>query len=396
MRLCVFRPVLLFGLACGLLLSLWGCSTLGYYQQAVAGQARLLWARVPVSELLAEPNAKVDERLRHRLQLSQRILSFLQAELHLQPQQRYRSYVELDRSAVVYNLVAAKPLSLEPQRWCYPIAGCAPYRGYFRQAAAQRAAARYQRKGFDTYIGEVPAYSTLGWFDDPLLSTFIHWPTAELVDLLAHETAHSKLWVASDVAFNEAFASFVGGTAARVWLRRGGDEGYPAYLQRQLAWRKLQGLMQQARTQLLAVFASDLSQLAKRQAQSAVYAALRQCHDQHRDQLGGRRFDGYLAKVNNASLAALATYEDFQPAFAALFDQTQGDWPRFYAAARQLGELDKSQRHARLAALAKEPQAGAGDHNNANQIQCKALSNHGLHVKSAGTVDDHVGRGRHG
>lgn len=371
-----------------------GCNQVGYYQQAIGGQVRLLAARQPIARVLEDTD--VDAKLRGRLQTAQRMLSFIQAELHLQPEKRYRTYVALDRSAVVYNLVATPSLSVEPQQWCYPIVGCAPYRGYFRAATAQRASERLQAQGMTTSIGEVPAYSTLGWFDDPLLSTFIFWPDAELVALLAHEVSHSKLWVNSDVAFNEAFASFVGSQAALVWLQRRDPSELLAYQTRQQAWVELRGLLLQLRARLQTIFAQPLSDVVKLAQQEQAYAALRSCYEVQRVQLGGGRYDGYVAKLNNARLAALATYDNFRPAFAQLYKQSQQRWPEFYAAADNLKTLDIEARHQQLQRLAEEYVASGGDDSHADQVQCQALTNHGLHSESSGAVNDDIGRGRYG
>lgn len=371
-----------------------GCNQVGYYQQAIGGQVRLLAARQPIARVLAD--AEVDAKLRGRLQTAQRMLSFIQAELHLQPEKRYRTYVALDRSAVVYNLVATPNLSVEPQQWCYPIVGCAPYRGYFQAAAAQQASERFQAQGLTTFVGEVPAYSTLGWFDDPLLSSFIFWPDAELVALLAHEVSHSKLWVNSDVAFNEAFASFVGSQAALVWLQRRDQSELIAYQARQRAWVQLRGLLLQLRQRLQTIYAQSVSNTAKLAQQEQAYAALRSCYEVQRVQLGGGRYDGYVAKLNNAVLAALATYDNFRPAFAQLYSQEQQRWPEFYAAADNLKTLDIESRHKQLQQLAEEYVASDGDDDHADQVQCQALTDHGLHVESPSAVNDDVGRGRHG
>lgn len=387
------RLALFLGLLLGAMLGLGSCSQLGYYQQAVGGQMRLLAARKPIEEVVADPG--VDARLRQRLQTAQRMLSFLHTELHLQPQKRYQTYVALDRSAVVYNLVATPYLSVEPHQWCYPVVGCAPYRGYFAAEAAQRASERYQAQGLTTTVGEVPAYSTLGWFDDPLLSSFIYWPDAELVNLLAHEVSHSKLWIPSDVAFNEAFASFVGTQAALQWLELRQPADLVAYQKRQQAWTHLRAMLLQLRKRLQSIYAEPLSDDAKLAQQEQAYAQLRACYAEQRGHLGGERFDAYMGRLNNAGLAALATYDNFRPAFARLFAQVQGRWPEFYAAAERFKPLAPEVRQQRLAELAEEEVTGERDHHNPNKIECQPLADHGLDAKTVGAVDNYVRRGGH-
>ncbi len=370
-----------------------GCTQARYYGQAVVGQLSLLAAREPVAEVLADANT--EPGLAARLAVSQRMLSFLQARLHLNPAKRYRSYVQLDRSAVVYNLVVTPNLSVDPLTWCYPFVGCAPYRGYFRESAALRASQRYLDKGLTTHVGAVPAYSTLGWFEDPLLSTFIFWPDAELVELLAHEVAHSKLWVSSDVAFNEAFASFVGQQAAHLWSVSQDPAGLAEYLQRRQSWHQLRAQLLALRQALQKIYQSAASAAVQQARAAAAYQALRDCYAAKRDQLGAGRYDTYVAGLNNAALAALATYANFQPAFARLFETANQQWPAFYTAAQALGGMEQEVRHQRLQVLAKEHEARAGNDQSTNQVQCKPLSSHGLHAEFVGAVDNHIRGGGH-
>ncbi len=364
-----------------------GCNSLGYYRQAVAGQWSLLRQRTEVQTLLAAPTT--DANLKTQLEKSQQMLAFIETELGLAVEQQYRSYVQLARSAVVYNLVAVPQLSLEPKRWCYPIVGCAPYRGYFSEVGATAYAAELQAAGYVTYIGEVPAYSTLGWFRDPLLSTFIDWPDGELIALLAHEIAHSKVWIPSDVPLNEAFASFVGREAARQWLLGRAPQGLQNYAQRQRQWRGLLSLMLDLKAQLR-------SRSADAAGQRLLYQTFYDCYAAHRQVLGAGRFDAYVKRLNNAALAAVATYEDWVPAFARLFEEQQNQWPAFYAAVGALGELDSTARKLKLNALAKEQIASSTDDGNTHQIQCEALSHHAIDRDSVGTVDNDIRRRRHG
>ena len=201
-----------------LLPGLVGCETLGFYQQAIWGQWRIMRERVPLDDALT--NGATDAGTREQLQVATGLLDFAEEALLLPVAERYRSFVQLDRDYVVWNVFAAEPYNLDAGYWCYPIVGCAPYRGYFDEARAQRAAERLERRGMEIYLGGVPAYSTLGWFDDPLLSTFLHWPEADLASLLFHELAHGRVWAAGDTAFNESFASFVGEEGARQWFAR--------------------------------------------------------------------------------------------------------------------------------------------------------------------------------
>ena len=240
-----------------------GCQTLGYYSHAALGQLRVLSARQPVSRVLArlettrgnDPGAAA---LHARLTLSQELLTFAEDELALEVGGRYRSYADLQRPAVVWNLFAAPPLSLTPYQWCYPLVGCTPYRGFFNADYARRRAAVLKQRGFETYVGPVAAYSTLGWFDDPLLSTFIDYPEPALAELLFHELAHGAVWLPGDVAFNESFATFVGRRGAASWLAASGrDADMAARAAEHETRARLLGLLRQTRAALERVYAAD-------------------------------------------------------------------------------------------------------------------------------------------
>ncbi len=387
-----------------------GCSTATYYRQAIGGQIDLLSAREPVARLLRDES--LDPQLRARLELSQRMLHYVEQDLGLEVGKRYRSYVELDRDAVVVNLIATQALSIKPQQWCYPIAGCAPYRGYFDSKLAEREAHIYRDKGYTVYLSKAAAYSTLGWFDDPLLSTFIGWPEGELVALLAHEIAHSRVWVKSDVGFNESFAGFVGERAAAQWLGREAAEELVAYQQRRLAWRALTRLLIDLRSRLGDVYASDWPNTRKQDSANALYAQMRRCYLQRKAEYGAGRFDGYVERLNDAALAVMATYENLQPAFASLFAQAQGEWPAFFTLVDELAQLTKDERDAALAKLIQakliptdltptqldgspeEEVAPEGDDHSADEIQCEAFTDHGVDAESITAVDNEIGSGR--
>ncbi|MFK7912791.1 MAG: aminopeptidase [Pseudomonadales bacterium] len=360
-----------------------GCETIGYYRQAIGGQLAVTLARQPVAKVLANPETEAS--LRDRLQSSQDMLEYLERKVGLPSEGRYRSYVALDRDAVVYNLVATPAFSVSANQWCYPIAGCAPYRGYFSRQRAQRAAERYQGRGFTTYIGAVPAYSTLGWFADPLLSTFVGWNDARLMTLLAHELSHSKVWVASDVAFNEAFATFVGEQTTRNWLSASNPGLLQEHAWRQVQWRRLTGLVLTLKGYLERLYAQPERDADQSQQTDAAYREFRRCYQQHRTLLGDGRFDAYVAGLNNAALAALATYRTSVPAFAALYAQSDEHWDAFFAAAQALAAQSAPERASQLArlreqglGLVQEQPAQAGDHEHANQVQCQALAHHGV------------------
>jgi predicted aminopeptidase len=393
-----FALILLGG--CWLLIG--GCETLGYYSQAVLGQAGLLSRRqsVPVVVSELQRTSQSDAIARRRvagLRASQEILEFAEVELALDTGNRYRSYVELTTPHVVWNVFAAPELDLQARSWCYPMIGCAPYRGYFSETRAERYANKLAARGFDVYLGGVAAYSTLGWFDDPLLSSFIDWPEANLAELLVHELAHGQVWVKGDVEFNEAFATFVGRRGATRWIeQRRGSAAVRDYLARRHEWRSMVEFLLGTRTALQRVYLSEKSDVDKRHEKEVVLARARACYESHKSGLGAGRYDSLMADINNAYLVSLATYQDNVPAFAALYAERPGDWTAFYAAVAELAGLNPEVRSARVAELREQQIAHAGDDQRAYQVQCEAFTSHGFDAEATGAEHDDVRRGSHG
>jgi predicted aminopeptidase len=351
----VFRKLLLSGLVLSLLL-LSGCGTIGYYYQSVHGHLSLMQQSRPIKELLQE--AATDPGLRRRLELVLEVREFASIQLGLPVNDSYHSYAALDRKAVVWNVVATPEFSLAPKQWCYPVVGCASYRGYFSQEQARQYGEGLERDGLDVAVEPAAAYSTLGWFDDPLPSTVIHWPEPQLVGLIFHELAHQQLYAAGDSAFNEAFASAVEQVGVERWYSSRDDA---AGLER---WRKRQErkqgfirLLLQAREQLLQLYAKDRPAAGMRRQKSAGFAQLRQDYLKLKEKWGG--YDGYdhwfRRELNNARLASVATYSEWVPAFLALLKQSDNDLGRFYQACERLADLPQPQRRKALRELLSRP-----------------------------------------
>ena len=247
---------------------------------------------------------------------------------------------------------AAPEFSLAPRTWCFPVFGCVPYRGYFSQESAAEQAAALKQQGFDVYISGITAYSTLGWSSDPLLSTMFRQGETALAELVFHELAHQRVYVAGDSAFNEAFAVAVETTGVQKWLRATGD---PGALRRYEAERKRRdaflALVSQTRVELAAVYGGAGTVAQKRAAKAAAIERLRQRYRRLRDgRWGGYRgYDAWIdAPINNAKLAATSVYSEQVPAFLRLFERCAGDYPRFYAAVRRLGATTKALRDEAL------------------------------------------------
>lgn len=343
------------GLALGLVVLLGGCANLGYYGQAAHGQLALLWQRTPVERLVDDPAQPAP--LRQRLAAARAARDFASQALALPDNASYRHFVALDRPYVVWNLFATEALSLAPRQHCFPIAGCVAYRGYFRESAARAEAARLRLQGLDVQVAGVEAYSTLGWFADPLLSSMLRRDDAQLAALLFHELAHQRLYLPGDTAFSESYASFVERQGLRDWQAAQGL--VPRDSPRQQAWRQWRAVLLETRAHLERLYASDLDVPAKTRAKAEAFSALRTEYRRLRSQAWGGvgHFDAWLARpLNNASLLPFALYERWVEAFAALFDACGGDWAAFHRAAEALAALPADERDARLAALqAKRP-----------------------------------------
>jgi predicted aminopeptidase len=334
------------------LLLLGGCSTLNYYGHLVRGQVQLLQASQPVAALLRDP--QVDAGLKRRLILTQQARDFASARLGLPDNRSYRRYADIQRPFVVWNLFATAEFSVKPKLHCFPIAGCVAYRGYFSLGRGRGAAALLQQQGFDTYLGGVGAYSTLGWFDDPLLNTMLRWNDERLVAVLFHELAHQQLYVADDTAFNESFATFVEREGLRQWQQA---QGLPAADPRAAKQHEqFSALVLASRARLEQLYARDLAADAMRAAKQAEFERLRQEYRalRQREWGGQGRYDAWIAApLNNAKLLPFGLYDKWVPAFAALFAEVGGDWPRFYQRVAALGELPAEARTRALEALHK-------------------------------------------
>ncbi|PKN13150.1 MAG: aminopeptidase [Deltaproteobacteria bacterium HGW-Deltaproteobacteria-4] len=351
------RAMLLFSSLCGLVFCTPGlalCSDLGYYAQAIQGHVKILLARRPIEQLLVE--SKITPALKERLQLVLEIRDFASHELDLPENDSYRSYADIQRAAVVTNVIAAKEFSLQPLIWCFPFAGCVSYRGYYDPRKAESFAAGLRDQGYETDLYGVSAYSTLGWFDDPVLNTFIDWPEAALAGQIFHELAHQQLYVKDDSSFNEAFAEVVEAEGVKRWLARQGQAPAADAMEEQERRQAFVALLLQTRHDLEVLYASGKSLQVMRAEKKAVFSLLRQRYQLLRDETwqGYSGFDRWFERpVNNARLAAVATYHDRKPSFLALLQRTDGDLSRFYEEAAALAKRTRAERDEILAELAK-------------------------------------------
>ena len=354
--------------ALALLPPLAGCSAWGegpgYYWQSVAGHLAVIRETRPIEGLLDDPS--LDGTLRSRLRSVVEIRRFASASLALPDNGSYTGYADLRRPFVVWNVFATRELSLKLEEWCFPVAGCVGYRGYYDQQDAERFAERLRADGYEAFVRGVPAYSTLGWFDDPVLNTFIRYPVGELARLIFHELAHQVLYVKGDTTFNESFATAVEQVGIERWLvAREAETGDAAPRQEWQGFAARRSdfvaLLKRHRAALEAAYASPASDDDKRAAKREIFDALRRDYQALKQQWGGYAgYDRWFAQpLTNAHLASVATYTERVPAFRVLLAQHGDDLPAFYSAARRLGGLPKPERERALAALAQPASASA-------------------------------------
>jgi len=330
--------------------SLLACETVSYYAQAARGQMAIIFSRQDVQRLLESETLPVGQASRFREVLA--IRDFAATELHLPVAEHYSTFVDLDREHVVWNVFAAPEFSTDLSTWCYPIAGCVSYRGYFSEANARRFAEQLSAEGLDVYLGGVDAYSTLGWFEDSLLSTVLDRETHQLAGLIFHELAHQLVYVPGDTTFNESFATAVERAGVGRWLV---GNGQAEVLRRAEQDRQRQAqfvaLVSDYQQRFSALYDRSLPDGEMREGKAALQEAMRSDYSLLREQWDGYRgYDSWFDRsLNNAQLATVSSYNDLVPAFDALLAEAGGDFPAFYARVAEIAEMDAAERDAMLA-----------------------------------------------
>jgi len=327
-----------------------GCAGPGYYAQAIAGQWKMMRARENIPALLE--NDSTDPALARRLKTVARIRAFAAAWLDLPAGDNYTTFVHTGREAATWNVVAAPEFSLEPRRWCFIVAGCVPYRGYFAEHAAAAFAAKMSRRGYDVSVSPAVAYSTLGWFDDPLLDTMLRYSDEQLAGLLFHELAHRRLYVEGDTAFNESYASFVEETGIRLWIEQAGQaEKLVAWRERKRAETQFNRLLREARRRLDRLYASGEPEAEMRSRKAELLDGLKAAYSRlaSEDWGGLSYFAGWMdSNLNNAGLALMDSYHGGRCAFADLYLEADEDMARFHELARRQAGLSWDARRAWL------------------------------------------------
>jgi predicted aminopeptidase len=341
----------LLGLAGGLIvLAFSGCQSISFYRQAVAGEYQILAHQQPIRTLMQDTNTPAP--LRDKFAEILKIRDFAARELKLPVDESYLKYVDLHRPFVVWTVTIAPALSLQPKTWWFPVVGRASYRGYFSEKGARRYAERWQAKGCDVYVAGVETYSTLGWFHDPLLNTFIDESVGDLAEIIFHELGHQRLFVAGDTDFNEAFATAVSLEGVRRWFAAANQpQEYERYRLGALHEDQFIKLVLGARQKLETMYDTGaLSDAAKLRRKNEIIAELRRNYASLKAQWGGGdEYDGWFSHpINNAKLNTISSYYDLVPAFQALLLANGDDMERFYQAVAALAKLPLEQRHQEL------------------------------------------------
>lgn len=353
--LAVLLPVFCLG-------SLSSCETARFYAQAVRGQMDILDRARPVAAVAVDPGTPAS--LHRKLELVGELRGFARDGLRLPVKRQFSTYADLGRPYAVYNLHAAPEFSIEARTWWYPFVGRAKYRGYFSEKPARVAMAKLAGEGFDVYLGGVRVYSTLGWFADPVLNTFIGDEPAGLAETVFHELSHARVFVGGDSDFNEAFATANAQEGVRRWLWSRGDAAGVARYERGLERdRRILELLMRTRDELAALYERSASSPAGERRvlkarvfakAKAEYAAMRS-----RSEVDHVRDIWFERQFNNARLAAIATYHDLVPGFAALLRAQGGDLERFYAAVARMRSMDRERRREMLLGLTAPGSAGS-------------------------------------
>lgn len=322
-----------------------GCANLVFYAQAVNGHVDLMRRAQPIHTIIADPNTDAD--LKRTLSTVARVRTFASTALGLPDNRSYTHYADLERPYAVWNVVATPELSTRLKEWCFIQAGCVNYRGFFSQARAEDYARELSSEGYDVHVSGVPAYSTLGWFNDPVLNTFIHHSELELARLIFHELAHQVIFVSGDTVFNESFATLVEQEGVRRWLAHNNTvTEYAEYQVRHARQVAFDTLILHHRRRLDALFNTDMDDAQKRIGKARIFEDLRaQFELLKTSRAEFDHFDPWFAQpLNNARLARVSIYTQLLPAFRILLAQQDGDMARFFDTVKTIGKLPKAER----------------------------------------------------
>jgi len=326
-----------------MVLTLSSCQTLQFYSQAAGGQMEILRKSRPVEPIIAARDT--DPKLRKQLVAVENIRRFASDHLSLPGDDSYGKYADLGREYVTWTLYAAPEFSLEPKRWWYPMLGELDYRGFFKEADAGELATELRGEGYDVQVGGVDAYSTLGWFHDPVLNTFVHSADVDLAELIFHELTHRKYFRSGATVFNESFANAVAEEGVKRWLKHEGRrEDLKKFEARLVRRAEFYARIDRTRAELEKLYASDLPVEEKRRRKAAIFGDLRDRFRELRRKWGGRGLEGWLTRdINNADLVSLHTYQKHVPTFHKLLADCGGDLDVFFKRVKKLEIPDEEE-----------------------------------------------------
>lgn len=327
------------------------CEAVSYYSQAARGQLAIVFSRQDIRRLLSEGELAAETSDKFQQVLA--IREFAMQELQLPVGNHFTSYVDINREHVVWNVYAAPEFSLDPVSWCYPIAGCVSYRGYFSEAGALRYAERLSEEGYDVYTGGVDAYSTLGWFEDSLLSTVLGRQSFQLAGLIFHEMAHQVVYVPGETSFNESFATAVEREGIRRWLLASDQEDQLQIAQQSTSrQQQFVALVSRYQEHFAELYDESIDQEMMRSRKEELQQTMRDEYEQLKTQWQGYAgYDSWFGQsLNNAQLSTVSTYNDHVPLFDSLLSEVDGDFVRFYERVKELAELSSEERRQRLSA----------------------------------------------
>ncbi len=327
------------------------CETVGYYSQAARGQLAIVFGREDIQRLLQQQD--LPEELAIKFERVLEIREFAESELMLPVSDHYSTYVDIEREHVVWNVFAAPEFSIDPVNWCYPIAGCVSYRGYFSEQSALRYAQKLQEDGYDVYTGGVDAYSTLGWFEDSVLSTVLTRDDYQLAGLIFHELAHQLVYVPGDTTFNESFATAVEREGVRRWLTTVNDAtSLDAAMLDHERQQQFVDLIAQYRDEFAQLYEQEMAANAMRDRKTELQQDLRLAYENLKQQWQG--YAGYdewfSSSLNNAQLSTVASYNDLLPFFSELFEQSNRDFSSFYSEVKGIADLSEAEQNQLLRA----------------------------------------------
>ncbi len=339
------RSVLLVTILLFVLL-LQGCASLDYYVQSIKGQMEIFASRESIDDLLASNS--LSPEFREKLSLVKSLREFAINELHLPANKSYTTYSDIGRDYVVWNVFATPEFSLEPMQWCYPIAGCLDYRGFFSLKTANDFARSLEEQKKDVYVGGVRAYSTLGWFSDPVLNTIIDKKPAYIARIIFHELAHQKIFITGDTDFNEAFAETVALEGTTRWLEKMSNkdqlESFNVEQQRE---NRFVELVLEYRKQLEELYQGQMTTEQMLIEKNRLFLDMLHDYESLRRNWDDKfNYDTWFTTgINNAKLAAISTYRQLVPGFLNLLAMVDYQLTDFYRVASSLQACPKKLRH---------------------------------------------------